>query len=171
MNRANAQRSTGPRTAAGKASSSRNATKHGLLSSVALLEGEDANALAELREGLLADLGPAGMLEELFAERVVTCAWRLRRAHQVEVSVFACERDNRPRGEMATRLHKELEQPDEYPLGVAYIHAEGRAGGTFGKLARYEAGLERALYRALEELRTLQEARKSTQTHGPEGDE
>ena len=40
-NRANAQRSTGPRTEAGKAVSSCNAWKHGLTAARALMPGED----------------------------------------------------------------------------------------------------------------------------------
>jgi hypothetical protein len=41
-NRLNAQRSTGPRTEAGKANSRRNALKHGLTAEKMLLEYEDA---------------------------------------------------------------------------------------------------------------------------------
>ena len=40
-NRANARRSTGPRTAAGKSKSSRNARKHGLCAENTLLPGEN----------------------------------------------------------------------------------------------------------------------------------
>jgi hypothetical protein len=48
----NALQSTGPQTAEGKAITSRNALKHGLLSQEILLPGEDADALAELRRQL-----------------------------------------------------------------------------------------------------------------------
>lgn len=41
-NRRNARRSTGPRTAAGQASSSQNAVSHGLFAREALMPGEDA---------------------------------------------------------------------------------------------------------------------------------
>jgi len=53
-NRANAQRSTGPCTPAGKAVSARNSTRHGFRSQSVLLPGDDPAEydalLAELRE-------------------------------------------------------------------------------------------------------------------------
>jgi hypothetical protein len=54
-NRANARRSSGPRTAAGKSKSSRNARKHGLCAENTLLPGEniaDFRAHAAELEGL-----------------------------------------------------------------------------------------------------------------------
>jgi len=68
-NRANAQLSTGPRTPEGKARSSRNALKHGLLSSQILLEHESAEELEALREGLYEELQPIGALEETLVEK------------------------------------------------------------------------------------------------------
>ena len=45
----NAQQSTRPRTEAGKATSSRNALKHGLTAQTVLLLGEDEEAYRQLR--------------------------------------------------------------------------------------------------------------------------
>lgn len=59
-NRQNAKRSTGPKTAAGKAAVSGNALKHGLLTEAALLAGEDEEAFASLADDLLAELQPVG---------------------------------------------------------------------------------------------------------------
>ena len=62
-NRRNALNSTGPRTPAGKARSSRNAVTHGLLSNQALiLDGdgaEDPNELEVLRDEMFEDLHAA----------------------------------------------------------------------------------------------------------------
>ena len=55
INRANAQLSTGPRTSAGKASSSRNATKHGLASGQLIIFGEDPAVFESLLADLLSD--------------------------------------------------------------------------------------------------------------------
>ena len=49
-NRANAQKSTGPRTEEGKAASSQNAVKHGLYAYTDVLEGETREAFLELRD-------------------------------------------------------------------------------------------------------------------------
>ena len=57
-NRKNAQRSTGPRTARGKARVAQNAIIHGLLSEKALLPDEDPQALEALAEAVRAAWKP-----------------------------------------------------------------------------------------------------------------
>src|SRR6266480_833538 len=59
-NRGNGRRSNGPKTGAGKASSSKNAMKHGLLSKDILLPGEVAEAFDDLAAGIRADFRPVG---------------------------------------------------------------------------------------------------------------
>ena len=83
-NRSNAQKSTGPRTAAGKAIVAQNAIKHGLLAQRVVVKGEDPGEFALYRERMLEDLEPMGSVEEILAERVVNLAWRLRRAERLE---------------------------------------------------------------------------------------
>ena len=79
-NRRNARFSTGPRTEVGKQTASRNATRLGLFSRHVLLPGEDEQAFAEFRDGLVARLKPADALERLYVERIVAAGWRLQRA-------------------------------------------------------------------------------------------
>ena len=58
-------KSTGPRTEAGKAASSANALSHGLTAaSTVVLPEEDTDAFERLRQGVIADLEPAGALQE-----------------------------------------------------------------------------------------------------------
>jgi hypothetical protein len=92
-NRGNAGRSTGPRSAAGKAKASKNALAHGLTSALPVLPGEPADAWERHRAGVLAGLRPAGTLEESLAERVAGCLWRLRRvvAYETAVTVAGLE--------------------------------------------------------------------------------
>lgn len=52
---------------------------------------------------------------------------------------------------------------DETLLGRA-VDADARGADALGKLSRYEAGLERTLYRALYELRQCREARQEAHT-------
>ena len=49
---------------------------------------------------------------------------------------------------------------DEVLLGRA-IDADAKEGDAFGKLARYERSLERSLFRALDELRRVQDKRQN----------
>lgn len=90
-NRRNALQSTGPRSPEGKAVASRNAVKHGLLASTTLLPDEDPAELEAFAEGLLDDLQPQGAAEELLVERIVSSAWRLRRAGRIETGVLTYE--------------------------------------------------------------------------------
>src|ERR1700741_4274922 len=76
-NRANAARSTGPRTRRGKARASRNALRHGLAARVLADDGGDIRRIA----GLICDPGnlPAHDLAVIIAECCLSIA-RIRRA-------------------------------------------------------------------------------------------
>jgi hypothetical protein len=87
-NRRNAKRSTGPRTRAGKARSSQNAMRHGLLAKRTLLAGESEEELALLRRGMRHSLKPVGEFEEELVEKMVSAVWRKRRADGVEQGLW-----------------------------------------------------------------------------------
>ena len=59
-NRSNAQKSTSPRTAEGKAVVAQNAVKHGLLAKEVVVKGEDPGEFEFYRDQMLAELAPAG---------------------------------------------------------------------------------------------------------------
>ena len=83
-NRANAQASTGPSTDAGKAASSRNATKFGLFATNnCILPGEERE-YEVLCKRLWIELDPVGALEEATAAEYVRAVWRLRRCAMAE---------------------------------------------------------------------------------------
>ncbi|MBM2843589.1 MAG: hypothetical protein HW404_1426, partial [Anaerolineales bacterium] len=81
-----------PRTPRGKARSSRNALKHGLLAKDVVLHGPDATEHQADFDALLADLirelKPRGLIEETLVERIATCYWRLRRAQRFETGAI-----------------------------------------------------------------------------------
>ena len=86
-NRANAQKSTGPRTAEGKARACHNAVKHGLFAHTIVLPQDDDESRVELdalRDRLRREFTPASLLEEWLVERLVASHWRLRRAYRYE---------------------------------------------------------------------------------------
>jgi hypothetical protein len=88
VNRANAKKSTGPRSAAGKARSAMNSTRHGLLANRVLLDGENEEELKLLRDGMRSSLRPVGELEEELAERMIASVWRKRRGDRVELGLW-----------------------------------------------------------------------------------
>jgi hypothetical protein len=87
-NRVNAQKSTGPRSAAGKAVVAQNALKHGLAARLEVIRGEDQAEFDRLREEMLEELAPAGARQIMLAERVVGLSWRLDRAGRLQNEVF-----------------------------------------------------------------------------------
>jgi hypothetical protein len=88
-NRANARKSTGPRTQAGKEASRRNSLVHGLSAEVLLLDHEDPAEFEGLRDALVADYAPASVLECEFVDRLVSIVWRMRRVPVLERELIA----------------------------------------------------------------------------------
>ena len=86
--RQNGARSRGPKSAAGKARSARNALKHGLCAAQPVVLREDAAQFQAFEQALLAELAPVGALQGVLAQRVVSAAWRLRRADRFEAEVL-----------------------------------------------------------------------------------
>jgi hypothetical protein len=83
-NRSNAQKSTGPRTKVGKAVVAQNAIKHGLFAHQDVIAEEDPQQYEEHRRRFLAELSPAGEKQGLLAGRIVSLAWRLKRAERLQ---------------------------------------------------------------------------------------
>ena len=85
-NRANAQKSTGPKSAEGKERSRANSCKHGLTGDGIVLLTEDAEAVAGRFDRLKAELRPSNELAEALVERVALMTVRLRRCARLETS-------------------------------------------------------------------------------------
>src|SRR5262249_35281263 len=135
-NRRNAAKSTGPRTAGGKAVVALNGQKHGLLSREALVKGESDAELLDFGKRFRAHMAPVGDLELLLVDRIIASAWRIRRLLRVEALLF---------------------KEDGHSLEAAFAHY-GRE--KMAVLSRYEATIERSLYKALHELQRVQAERR-----------
>ena len=81
-NRRNATKSTGPRTAAGKARSRANALKHGLTGAGIALPGEDAALVAAELEAAQADFAPTTRLGAKLVRRAAILSIRLDRCER-----------------------------------------------------------------------------------------
>jgi len=88
-NRKNAQKSTGQRSAAGKAIVSQNARTHGLLSRSLIVKGESQEELSELLRLLSEDFQPVGLVECALVERIAIALWRQRRLVRAESAEVA----------------------------------------------------------------------------------
>jgi hypothetical protein len=78
----------GPKTAKGKAASSRDALKHGLRSDAPIIPGlESFDEWERHRAGFVASFEPEGGFETFLAERIASLAWRLKRVPRYETEM------------------------------------------------------------------------------------
>ena len=87
-NRANATRSTGPKSLSGKARSSMNSCKHGLTAETVVIANEDPKEFDELRADLENDFRPQTRMERELVDRLAGIIWRLRRVPQFEAALI-----------------------------------------------------------------------------------
>jgi hypothetical protein len=79
----------GPVTEVGKAVSSRNATRHGIMAMVPVIPGMEQEEEWEAhRADIVDNLSPVGHLEELLADRIALQLWRLRRVARYEAGAI-----------------------------------------------------------------------------------
>jgi hypothetical protein len=141
-NRANAQHSSGPRTAEGKAISSRNSTKHGLSSKQIVIPGEDPADYDAHRAELVSTLKPANAVESDLVEELAANSWRLKRAHRFETAILAEIAAGSPDPDAAI-AKAFLQQPKELE-----------------RLIRYMTSIERAYWRVFNKLEAIQRVRR-----------
>lgn len=130
-NRRNARHSTGPKTAAGKATASMNALKHGLRAQTVVLRSEHQEDFDEIHAGLQNQYLPQNASEQHLVDQAAIAQWKLVRAENVENQCF--------------------EEKDMPPKELAAM---------FDRMTQIESRLERAFFRAYKELERLQAARQ-----------
>ena len=151
-NRANAQNSTGPATATGKAASRFNATRHGLTSQVACMTWEDREAFNTFCTALIADYRPEGAAETQLAQAIAEDNWRLNRARAIEHNIFAL-------GFAASAPLADSDNP-QIDAALAQAQTFRDEAKTFGLITLYEQRIHRNLQRNLDRLRQLQSERR-----------
>ncbi len=152
-NRQNAKKSTGPRTPEGKARSSKNALKHGLLARDAVMADEDPAEYDRQLQILEENLFPKNAIEFELVTQIADSRWRLRRITRIEAGLTTYQYHGTDR---STR--------ERYPDTVV----PGRNGENqlLGKsmqdhtqalhnLARYRTMTSRDITRALRMIRQL----------------
>jgi hypothetical protein len=186
-NRANAERSTGPRTPEGKARSAQNARKHGFRASTfAVVRLEELDEIARLKADLVAAYQPVNS-QELFAlERVALAQQALLRAARLEAGLFTtslnetCDPDGHAwiymnRAVVGGDVEITRAQNRNFLLGAGF-HQFARESNSFSLLLRYQAQAERLYRRAIEDFERLKKLRaelpnEPIQPDEPEGKE
>ncbi len=169
-NRRNAQKSTGPKTAAGKARAAKNRRSHGFYSADIVLPGENPEEFEALLAELEAEFQPATPTERHLVHTIAACRWRLHRIVRLETGIFA------QRMKEIARRNEILEEPADPPETPEETHQQATellaaswikdalGANALVKLSYHESRLDRKLSRALRELRTLQRERRDAST-------
>jgi hypothetical protein len=158
-NRRNAQRSTGPRTAAGKQRSSLNALRHGLTAASAVLPAEDQAAYDAHRRGFFDEYQPATPTEAQLVQELADTAWRLNRVPLLEAALL--DRAANPPNDQAridfdiVDAHRALAT-----LGLHYTRLSRQFQKAVDKLREIQAGRREAQERDLKRATGLQELHK-----------
>ncbi|HEY3838479.1 MAG TPA: hypothetical protein VGL72_17990 [Bryobacteraceae bacterium] len=129
-NRANAQRSTGPRTDDGKARTRQNALRHGLCSAIPTMSDETSEEIQTLLETLREEHEPVGATEEILVYKMAEHFFFGKRAGYL--------------------LTQELDSADS---------GSGN-NSKLSLLLRYHTTADRGYHKALAELRKLQGERR-----------
>ena len=87
-NRANANKSTGPRTEEGKAASSINRLSHGFFSKACCATGEKVEDFEALVADLISEHQPANLTEQILVEQMAMSFWLSKRAVRIQSHVF-----------------------------------------------------------------------------------
>jgi hypothetical protein len=154
-NRLNAQRSTGPRTEAGKAASRFNALTYGLEARSRVVPGEDPAQLESLAAAYHGQFNPVGPLEDFLVETIVQADWNRRRYTRVEAQLYRA---------LMAAAQRRLDAPaDPDPLSeLAAVFGDDVTGAKILQSAfRQLASAERSYFRALTELRRAQKERRA----------
>jgi len=187
-NRANAQKSTGPRTSDGKARSAQNALKHGLTAATPVLPDEDAAAFEALRQRLFEQYQPRVAVGAELVEDLADNLWRLRRVPGIDADILqrdywesqihAAEEALRQATPDWALLQTLVDTPsaeeqaaaervratraaarEALTVGATGFLRDARGANMLDTLTRYEAGLANRVRSDMRELERLQAQR------------
>lgn len=138
-NRRNALKSTGPRSAEGKARSARNAWKHGFSGLAILAQTENIDEFYQFRAKLWQGFEPASLDEQILVDQLGQALWRHRRFLMLETEAL----DGSVLADPGTAKWRNA--------GSGFVLVE--------RLSRYGGPLSREIHRCLDQLRKIRDAR------------
>ena len=134
-----------------------------LFSSEILIDGENKAELEELRAKVAEELKPSIGIESIIVDRIVSGVWRLRRCLKIESQLMNYNNSSVQEYEQGLfvvrkRKHGELIQLKALQIAGDKTIMEG--------LSRYEATLEKQIYKALSELSKIRQRESKLQKRG-----
>jgi hypothetical protein len=180
-NRANARKSTGPRTTQGKRRVARNALKHGLCAAWSCLPSECEPTFFTFVAEIEEDLRPRTATQKLIFDQIVNLMWRLRRLPESQSKIFEQEmekigrtRDMEDENRVTTDSETKNRLGDEpahhgedlSPSDILARRFSDDPHNGFILMNRYERSLHSAVSRLMRQLEQL----KRQQTKQAEDD-
>jgi hypothetical protein len=151
-NRANAAKSTGPVTPAGKRISSQNAARRPLIAGTVVLKGESKRRFNDLAAALTLQFQPRSFAETVLVQTMVAARWRLLRIWGIQTAAFELE---------MARARQKAEPAEAASGAVLAAIAFRTMADTSNALAlqlRFEAAYDRQFNQALGMLLKLRAA-------------
>ena len=146
INRANAQHSTGPKTAEGKKHSSLNALRHGLTGQIVVMPTEDLAAYQLHLKSFTDEYNPEGATEANLVQALADTSWRLNRVAALETNLLT----------LTTVL-----APDPISGAVSMAAAIETHSKALANLSMHSQRLSRQFERTVTQLRDLQKTRRA----------
>jgi hypothetical protein len=164
-NRANAAKSSGPRSPEGKTRSAQNARKHGFTSAAyTVVRLEDVQEVANLKDDAVEFYQPVNSQEFFAVERIALTQQAMLRAARLEAGLFtsclneACGLTDIPRTQIDPLLLADIEvarvQNRNFVLAEGFQHSAAKSN-ALSLCLRYAAQAERQYRRALDEFDRL----------------
>jgi hypothetical protein len=153
INRANAQRSTGPKTEAGKKQSSLNALRHGLTGQIVVMPTEDLHAYQLHLKSFNDEYTPKGATEANLVQALADASWRLNRVAALETNLLTLG--------VANGLSPVADAPQQIQDAFAIVSALESQSKALANLSMHSQRLSRQFERTVAQLRDLQKIRRS----------
>jgi hypothetical protein len=153
-NRANAQKSTGPTSIAGKKRSSQNARRHGITAQTTVMTEEDRIKHDDFCDKMIASLAPVGPMETFLASSVAEEAWRLDYVRAQCNNIIAIGHFD------GTGDNFSAEHPETHTAITAAQTVRDNAK-NLQLMSLYEQRILRAFQKYFDQLRQLQTERKA----------
>jgi hypothetical protein len=147
---------TGPRTDLGKSRSTQNALKTGLFAAHDFIRTGEEDEYQATYLGLMHELAPHGILEQVFADEIMSANWRLRRCRIVEAGLaLKPKAPEATQSEATEAAESELETTDKAQRSVdrARAHSHSILRRSIAELRKLQT--ERAIRTNIDSLSDL----------------
>ena len=154
-NRANAQKSTGPKTDEGKDRSRFNAIKHGIYAREMIIPGERKEDFDALLEGFFCSCQPNDAIEQALVRQMASAEWRLQRLDRAQAGMLTF-RNHRAMEQLSGTDLWEYNKPDTaegrdfYFNGRALSHISACGFGQINAIARFENAIRKSFMEAMQ---------------------